>query len=92
MQESYGIAAFRSRQQVLMLESALKREGINVDVITTPRDVALGCGLSVRFDMGDIERVQRVISARRPQNMVGVYRVDRAGGRPKISPMGIYRR
>lgn len=92
MQESYGIAAFRSRQQVLMLENALKREGINVDVITTPRDVALGCGLSVRFDIGDLEKVQRVISARKPQNMVGVYRVDSAGGRPKISPMGIYRR
>ena len=44
MQEVYGIAAFRSRQQVLMLESALRRQGLSVGVITTPRDVALGCG------------------------------------------------
>ena len=92
MQEVFGIAAFRSRQQVLLMENALRRDGANVKVITTPRDVALGCGLSVRFDMGDLEKVQKVISARKPQNMVGVYRVDREGGRQKISPMGIYRR
>lgn len=92
MQETYGIAAFRSRQQVLMLENALKREGLNVDVINTPRDVALGCGLSVRFDMKDIDRVQRVISGRRPQNMVGIYRVERPGTRPRLSPISTYRR
>ena len=42
MQEVYGIAAFRSRQQVLMLESALRRQGLSVGVITTPRDQSGG--------------------------------------------------
>lgn len=93
MQETFGIAAFRSRQQVLLLESSLKREGIRVNVITTPRDVALGCGLSVRFNMEDIDRVQRVISAQQPTHLVGIYRVDRQGaGRPRLTPMGSYRR
>ena len=90
MSETYGIAAFRSRQQVLMLESALKREGIETRVVNTPRDVALGCGLSVRFEMKDLDRVKKVISARRPGNMVGVYRVDNAGGRARVSPMAKY--
>ena len=39
MGEAYGIAAYRSRQQVLMLESALRREGVSVSVVTTPREV-----------------------------------------------------
>ena len=45
MREVYGIAAFRSRQQVLRFEDIMRREGVNVRVVTTPRAVALGCGL-----------------------------------------------
>ena len=92
MQESFGIAAFRSRQQVLMLESAMKKEGLNVSVITTPRDVALGCGLSVRFRMEDLNAVERLITAQRPTNLIGVYRVERAGaGKPRLTPIASYR-
>lgn len=92
MQETFGIAAFRSRQQVLLLESALKREGINVNVVTTPRDVALGCGLSVRFRMEDLDRVEHVISGQRPTNLVGVYRVERTGAsKPRLTPIAMYR-
>ena len=92
MQETFGIAAFRSRQQVLLLESALKREGLSVNVITTPRDVALGCGLSVRFHMDDLDRVEHVIHVQKPTHLVGIYRVDRIGaGRPRLSPIAIYR-
>ena len=36
MQERFGIAAFRSRQQALKLEAALKREGLPVRMISTP--------------------------------------------------------
>ena len=92
MQEVYGIAAYRSRQQVLMLEAALKRDGISVSVITTPREVALGCGLSVRFRLEDLDRVERTIKAQRPANLIGVYRVERTGGgRAKLTPIAIYR-
>ena len=85
MQEVYGIAAFRSRQQVLAFESALRREGLAVRVITTPRDVALGCGLSVRFHIEDAPRVLRVLDRVRPGNIVGVYRVERVGGRSRLT-------
>ena len=39
MQERFGIAAFRSRQQALRLEAALKKEGLPVRMISTPREV-----------------------------------------------------
>ena len=85
MQETYGIAAFRSRQQVLRFEAALRREGLAVNVGSTPRDVALGCGLSVRFRIEDTPRVLRVLDCARPGNLVGVYRVEHAGGRPRLT-------
>lgn len=86
MRDIYGIASFRSRQQVLRLEDELRREGLNVRVVTTPREVALGCGLSVQFDVGDLARVRQVISRVRPTNLIGLYRVENnPSGRPKIS-------
>lgn len=87
MRDVYGIAAFRSRQQVLRFEDALHREGIACGVVTTPRAVALGCGLSVRFDIENIERVKNVLMRENPGNLIGIYRVEYSGGRPVIMPI-----
>lgn len=87
MQESFGIAAFRSRQQVMRFEATLRRTGINVDVVTTPREVAMGCGLSVRFALKDAERVRNMYQRVNPGNLIGFYRVDYVGGRARISPL-----
>jgi len=88
MPEIFGIAAFRSRQQVLRFESALKRSAIRVHVVSTPRDVAVGCGLSVRFDMQDADRVMTVYQRTQPNNLIGFYQVERAGaGRVNLTPI-----
>ena len=89
MQEIFGIAAFRSRQQVLRFETALRREGLMVNVISTPRDVALGCGLSVRFRIEDARTVQRAVEREKPGNMVGLYRVERTGARTKLTVLAL---
>ena len=80
MREAFGIASFRSRQQVLKFESALRRAGVRVSVITTPRDVSVGCGLSIRFELNDQDRVAEVYNQLRPSNLIGFYRVDRDEG------------
>lgn len=87
MQDVFGIAAFRSRQQVLRFEEALHREGIPCGVVTTPRAVALGCGLSVRFDIEHADRVRQVLLRENPGNLIGMYRVEQTGGRPNIYPI-----
>ncbi len=84
MDEIFGIAAFRSRQQVLRFESALKRAGVKVGVVATPRDVSAGCGLSVRFDMRNAQDVKNVYMQSRPSNLIGFYQVER-GGRDRPS-------
>ena len=85
--ESYGIVALRSRQQALVLESALRREGIRAQMISTPRDVALGCGLSVLFPLEQQSLVRHVVAQVHPTNMVGIYRVDRQGGRTHLTAL-----
>jgi len=90
MQEIYGIAAFRSRQQVLMFENVLRREGMQTQVVSTPRDVSMGCGLSVRFRLEDTDRVIRAMGRINRGNLIGVYRVEHNGrGRPKVTAISM---
>ena len=76
MKSSFGIAAFRSRTQVLRLEDALRRAGLSAGVISTPRQVAIGCGLSVRFELSEYAQVMAVYRRLSPTALVGFYRVD----------------
>ena len=88
MQETFGIGAFRSRQQVMRFDSALRRAGIRSQVISTPKDVSVGCGLSVRFDLHDAQSVLDAYQRARPGNLIGFYRVQRSGsGRPHVSAL-----
>ena len=84
-QEVFAIASFRSRQQVLKFEGALRRGGVRVEVITTPRDVSVGCGLSVRFDIADTEKVMEIYRQLRPSNLIGFYRVERMNGQRTVT-------
>ena len=86
--ENSGIAAFRSRQQVMRFDSALRRAGIHSEIVSTPKDVSVGCGLSVAFDPKDTAAVLDVYQRSRPGNLIGFYQVTRAPGqRAQVRPM-----
>jgi len=90
MQEQFGIASFRSRQQVAAFEQALRRHGVQTGIVSTPRAVALGCGLSVKFQLSDARRVQEVYHTAQPGNLIGFYRVLSDGrGRVEAYPLGM---
>ena len=88
MQPTFGIAAFRSRTQVLRLEDALRRAGLDAGVISTPREVAMGCGLSVRFNLAQTPQVLSIYRRLNPIALVGFYRVDGYGTRQmRLTPI-----
>ena len=88
MSSSFGIAAFRSRTQVLRLEDALRRAGLSAGVISTPRQVAIGCRLSVRFELSEYAQVMAVYRRLSPTALVGFYRVDGCGTRDiRLTPL-----
>ncbi|MGN0776645.1 MAG: DUF3343 domain-containing protein [Candidatus Ventricola sp.] len=90
MQSSFGIAAFRSRTQVLRLEDALRRAGLSAGVISTPREVAMGCGLSVRFELAEFDQVLAVYRRINAGALIGFYRVDNYGTRQiSLTPLSI---
>lgn len=79
MNQSFGIAAFRSRTHVLRMEDALRRAGLPIGVVSTPREVALGCGLSVRFALNDFAQVLSIYRHMNPGALIGFYRVEDYG-------------
>ncbi|MBR3794829.1 MAG: DUF3343 domain-containing protein [Clostridia bacterium] len=88
MQSTFGIAAFRSRTQVLRLEDALRRAGLEAGIISTPREVAMGCGLSVRFSLAQTPQVLHIYRRLNPGALVGFYRVDHYGTRQmRLTPL-----
>ena len=88
MAENFCIAAFRSRLQVMAFEEALKHKGMQASIVTTPRAVALGCGLSVRFEEKDAPRVKALYKALGLGNLIGFYRVTRdVSGRASVYPL-----
>ena len=88
MNSSFGIAAFRSRTQVLRFEDALRRAGLSAGVISTPREVAIGCGLSVRFELSDTAQAMAICRRMNPGALIGFYRVDGYGTRTlRLSPL-----
>ena len=90
MTESFGIAAFRSRQQVLRLQSALRRAGLKAEVVATPKDVAIGCGLSVQFDLDQTEQVKQVYHKLGSSNLIGFYQIDRVDSKTnRMVPLSI---
>lgn len=90
MQSSFGIASFRSRTHVLRLEEALRRAGLSAGIISTPREVALGCGLSVRFELSQLGQVAAVYRRLNPGALIGFYRVENYGMRQmRLSPLRI---
>jgi len=87
MQEAYGVAAFRSRQQVLRFEQILRRYGVPVSVISTPRDISMGCGLSVRFPLSRAQDVRRALREINTNNLIGLYRAEYDGARLRVIPL-----
>lgn len=85
MDQSYGVAAYRSRQQVMKINELLRRNGISSSVVSTPKEISAGCGLSVRFDIKDASNVKRIVSREKSSNLIGLYRVDPSLGRGRLS-------
>ena len=90
MEENFCIAAFRSRLQVMAFEEALQAHGMKASIVTTPRAVALGCGLSVRFEEKDAARVKALHQALGLGNLIGFYRVTAdVSGRAQVYPLNL---
>lgn len=46
----YKILVFESAHRVMQAEQLLLKEGLQFEIIPTPKEISSDCGLSIRFD------------------------------------------
>ena len=78
----YVVVAFRSRAHTVSVSKQLMANGIYNEIVNTPKEAGVGCGLSIKISLNQLGLVKKVIySASRP-SFAGFFLVkSMAGGR-----------
>lgn len=61
--KDYGVVLFYSTSSALRAEKTLVKAGLAVKLIPTPRNLSSDCGVALRFDGDQAERVRGLLEA-----------------------------
>lgn len=59
--EIYAVLTFESTHHAISGEKVFKEAGLQFKTIPTPREITSSCGLSIRFDLEDLEVAKKNI-------------------------------
>lgn len=74
--DNFDIIAFRSRNYALWFSSLMREAGFANQIISTPKEIAMGCGLSVKFSPYITPRVIQLYNSNKCP-IVGFYHMER---------------
>jgi len=77
----YIILAFRSRSDTVRFAEFLQNNSVPAEIVNTPKEAGVGCGLSVKFSSRYLSAVKRAIFISRPASYAGFFNVKTIGGR-----------
>ncbi|MDE6849923.1 MAG: DUF3343 domain-containing protein [Clostridia bacterium] len=75
------LAVFRSRSQAIDCMTKMRAFNIAVQLINTPKEAGVGCGLSLKFQTSAATRVKSLISKMNYSSFYGYMRIDFRGGK-----------
>lgn len=58
----YSVVLFHSTSHAIRAEKVLKQAGVVHKMIPTPRQLSSDCGMALRFDRADEEKVARTLA------------------------------
>ena len=67
------LAVFRSKTETLSFASLLRSYGVRCNVVNTPRNINVSCGISVRFSSYDEQTVLMILNRRKFETFAGIY-------------------
>ena len=79
----YVIVAVRSRAMVVGLSETLTKIGISNQIVSTPKEAGVGCGLSIKISTSLLLSVKRVVDLKKI-NVAGYFLVKTVGGRSVV--------
>lgn len=80
------IAVFRSRSQAMDCVRRLKTFNIPVELINTPREANVGCGLSIKLPQNDTQRVKNTILRMGYPAFFGFFKMENRYGKLYVTP------
>lgn len=78
MHQEYGLVAFDSTHEAIRTEVLVKEKQFHARLIGTPGQISAGCGLSLRYDLSDTDRLEQVLSDDQVSYQ-GIYHAKRDG-------------
>ena len=76
----YIIVAFRSRSHTIKFANILREQGFAMEIINTPKEAGVGCGLSVKISQSQLHIVKRALGAGAFNSFAGIFKVKISGG------------
>ncbi|HSW59124.1 MAG TPA: DUF3343 domain-containing protein [Dehalococcoidales bacterium] len=57
----WGVALFHTTSCVMQAEKAFLKAGLKIKLIPTPRQFSSDCGIAVRFEWVDLNKVEEIL-------------------------------
>lgn len=76
----YLVTAFRSRTDTVRFYEFLRRNGVNSQIINTPKQAGVGCGLSVKSGIGTLDSIKKAVRITALSSFAGIFMVKKAYG------------
>ncbi len=75
----YVVLAFRSRAHTVKFYEFLSSHGIYSEIVSTPKEAGVGCGLSVKISKSQINLVRQALSILSLSSFAGIFLVKNLG-------------
>ena len=77
----YLVFAFRSRAQTVKFSNFLRNNGVSNEIINTPKEAGVGCGLSVKLNSNQLNVAKRAVATAGLDSFAGIFMVKLIGGK-----------
>lgn len=85
---TYVLAIFRSRAQAVDCNIKLKSMGIASELINTPKEANIGCGLSLKLTQAAAERAKIIVRRANYSAFYGFFLMNNTYGRLQFGKWG----
>mgnify|MGYP004533795423 CR=1 FL=1 len=80
----YIAVTFRSRGHTVKFYEFLKKKGIYAEMINTPKEAGVGCGLSVKISTEKFALIKRLVHNASLNSFAGFFYVKQVGGKRMV--------
>ena len=77
----YVVIAFRSRAHTVKFYEFLRANGIFGEIVNTPKEAGVGCGLSVKIRKSDLALAKRAVLSASLSSFAGIFLVNTVNGK-----------